>query len=125
MNPATLTIVIAIGISVFVVDLIRKQKMTFKYSLFWLFACSLAVTLSYWNYLLRKISQILGFELLSNFIFFCFLGFFALLTLFLTIYINEQNTRSDLLAQAVGILEYRLKQLEKPAESESPKDASS
>ena len=103
---------ISIIIFIFVIELIRRQRMTFKYSMFWLAACGTVLFLTHNDLLLKKMSQIAGFELTSNFIFFLLLVFFIFLSLRLTIYINEQSNRSDLLAQTVGILEYKLKHLE-------------
>lgn len=111
MSVKLLAMIISILIFFFVIELIRRQKMTFKYSLFWLSGCILVLVFSPHEHLLAQISQSAGFELLSNFLFFFLLVFFILLSLLLTIYINEQNNRSEQLAQAVGILEYQLKKL--------------
>ena len=117
MPVKTFTTLISIVIFIFVIELIRRQKMTFKYSMFWLAACGTALFLTYNDFLLKKLTQITGFELTSNFIFFLLLVFFIFLSLRLTIYINEQSNRSDLLAQTVGILEHKLKHLEEKLKS--------
>ncbi len=113
MPAKTFAMVISIIIFLFVVELIRRQKMTFKYSTFWLGTCILVLFFAFNEHLLTKISQMAGFKLLSNFIFFFLLVFFIFLSLLLTIYINEQNSRSETLAQSIGLLEYKLKQFEK------------
>ena len=109
MAVKTFAILTSLLIFFFVIELIRRQKTTFKYSLFWIITCTIVLFFTYHDGLLRKISQLAGFELLSNFIFFLLLVFFIVLSLILTIYVNEQNNRSDLLAQSVGMLEYELK----------------
>ncbi len=82
--------------------------MTFKYSLAWL-SVSLAVVFFAFNEnVLFGLAKWVGFQLPSNFIFFSLLVFFVFLTLLLTLYINEQNTKTEKLAQALGILEYKL-----------------
>ena len=121
MTPVIVTIVLSISISAFVIELIRSQRMTFKYSLFWLLSCLGAILFSFQPDLLLRLSDLFGFELLSNFIFFCFLAFFTIVTLFLTIYINQQNMRNDSLVQTVGILEAKLRELEKKTGCESSK----
>ncbi len=112
MPTKTFAILISIMIFLFVIELIRRQKMTFKYSTFWLSACIIVLFFAVNDECLGKISEMTGFQLLSNFIFFLLLVFFIVLSLLLTIYINEQNNRSETLAQSIGILECKLKQLQ-------------
>ncbi|PIQ86869.1 MAG: hypothetical protein COV74_03290 [Candidatus Omnitrophica bacterium CG11_big_fil_rev_8_21_14_0_20_45_26] len=113
MNVNFFAILSAFLILCLVIELIRQQKMTFKYSLSWLSASLLVIILAFNEKLLAKISTFFGFELLSNFIFFLLLLFFVFLSLRLTIFINEQNNRSETLAQTVGILEHKINELEK------------
>lgn len=113
MPVKTFAIAVSILIFLFVIEFIRRQKMTFKYSAFWFAACGAVIFFAFQDKWLAKIAQWAGFELLSNFIFFLLLIFFIFLSLLLTLYINEQNNRSETLAQAIGILEYQLKELKK------------
>ena len=113
MHAKTFAIFISFIILLAVIELVRRQKMTFKYSTLWLGICASVAFFSINDRLLKKISVFFGFELLSNFVFFLLLIFFILICLLLTIYANEQNNRSDTLTQTVGILEYQLKELEK------------
>ncbi len=113
MQAKTFAIFASLTILLFVIELIRRQKMTFKYSTLWLGICATGVFFSINDRLLKKISVILGFELLSNFVFFLLLLFFIFICLLLTLYINEQNNRSDTLAQTVGILEYKMGEFQK------------
>lgn len=113
MRAQLFAVIVSFLILGFVVDSIRRQKMTFKYSAFWL-ASSVGVILVALNQgFLEKVSKMAGFQLPSNFIFFLLLSFFVFLSLLLTIYVNEQNSRTETLSQAVGALEYKLKKLEK------------
>ncbi len=102
----------SIGLFIFVIDLIRREKMTFKYALTWLGICAAVLTFAIDAPLLSRLAHLAGFKLPSNFVFFLFLIFEILLGLLLTIYSNEQNKRSEILAQAVAILEARVKSLE-------------
>jgi hypothetical protein len=108
MGVKTFAIVIAFSIFILVLELIRRQKMTFKYSLAWLSASLTVVFFALNESVLFGLAKWVGFQLPSNFIFFSLLVFFVLLTLRLTLYINEQNTKTEKLAQAIGILEYKL-----------------
>jgi len=113
MQAKYFAIFVAVSIFLFVVELIRKQKMTFRYSVFWLSACVFVLLFSIADHLLIPTAHFFGFTLPSNFVFFLVQVFFLFLSLFLTLYINEQNNRTDTLIQQVGILQFRVKQLEK------------
>ncbi len=123
MRAQTFAIIISFLILLFVIDSIRRQKMTFKYSALWLGACIAVAFLALNEKLIEKISKIAGFELPSNFIFFLLLSFFVFLSLLLTIYINEQNSRTETLSQAVGALEYKIKKIEKKLPDEDKKSS--
>ena len=47
----------------------------------------------------------LGFEVPSNFIFFCLMGAFVFLSLLLTVFLCQQNRRNDRMAQKIALLE--------------------
>lgn len=113
MHARTFALMVSICIFLFIIELIREQKMTFKYSVFWLCASGFTLVLAFNMQLLSQLSHLAGFELTSNFVFFLFLAFISLLCLFLTVYMNEQNSRTESLAQTVGILESQLRELKK------------
>ncbi len=112
MQAKHFAILIAAAIFLFVVDLIRRQKMTFRYSLFWLTSCIAVILISIWDGVLRQLAHAVGFKLTSNFVFFLLLAFFTGVTLMLTIYINEQNERTQSLAQTISALQYKIQKLE-------------
>lgn len=119
MQAKTFAILIAIFIFLLIVDLIRRQKMTFKYSLFWLSASAATLFLAVFDNTLHSLSRLAGFELSSNFVFFLFLAFISTLCLFLTVYINEQSDRTEKLAQALGLLDCRVRKLQEELEKKN------
>ncbi len=112
MNVKYFAIACSFAILIFVIELIRREKMTFKYALTWLAIGFTVLGFAIYDPLLYKLSTLAGFTLPSNFVFFLFLLFEILLGLLLTLYANEQNKRSEILAQSVAILEARVKTLE-------------
>ena len=108
---------LAIGISLtiffFVIDLVRRHKLTFKYALAWLFVSALALFFSVFSNALFAIATFLGFELPSNFIFFALMCAFVFLSLLLTVFLCQQNDRNDAMAQKIAILELELNELKK------------
>jgi hypothetical protein len=113
MHPKIFALIMTSLVLVLVIDRIRRQKMTFKYALAWLASSALVFFFTIKDNWLNSLSQWAGFALPSNFIFFLLLIFVIFFSLLLTIHINEQNSRTESLAQAVAKLDYRLKKLEK------------
>lgn len=113
MHPKIFAIIMACIILILVIDLIRRQKMTFKYALTWLALSVSVLLLAIQNSWLNNLAHWAGFTLPSNFIFFLLLVFVIFFSLLLTLHINEQNSRAESLAQAIAKLDYRLKKLEK------------
>jgi len=112
MHPKTFAFITTFIILLLVIDLIRRQKMTFKYALAWLASSVLVLFFTIQDHWLNKLAAGAGFTLPSNFIFFLLLIFVIFFSLLLTIHINEQNSRAESLAQAIAKLDYRLKKLE-------------
>ena len=117
MHPKIFALIMTSLILVLVIDRIRRQKMTFKYALTWLISSSLVLLFTIQDGWLKKFAQWAGFALPSNFIFFLLLIFVIFFSLLLTIHINEQNSRTESLIQAIAKLDYRIKKLEKEESS--------
>ncbi|MFA5260087.1 MAG: DUF2304 domain-containing protein [Candidatus Omnitrophota bacterium] len=113
MSVKILSSLLAFLLLAFIVELVRREKLTFKYAAGWLLVSLGGLLLSFFDGILLSISGFLGFELLSNFIFFAMIGVFVFLSLLLTIMLCQQNTRNDRMAQKIGLLENRLEKIEK------------
>lgn len=111
MQARTFAILAAVFVLLYVINLIRKQKMTFKYSTAWFGACIAVLFIAVNDRILYAASHWAGFALASNFVFFLVLLFVVMLGLLLTVYVNEQNNRTENLAQAVAILEEKINKL--------------
>lgn len=106
-------LIITLLILAAVVDSIRREKMTFKYAANWFLGGMTAILFSLNEQWIFKLSQWAGFSLPSNFIFFLLLVFVIFLSLGMTLFINEQNSRAESLAQAIAKLENEINQLKK------------
>jgi len=122
MQAKTFAILAAILIFAGIINQIRQQRMTFRFSILWLLGSILVLFLAFNDRLLGLIAQKAGFQLTSNFIFFLFLCFTVLVSLCLTLYINEQTTRTERLTQSLGILELKLKKIEEKLSHITHKD---
>ncbi len=108
MKLQILAIGISVALFVFVLELVRRRRLTFKYAFGWLFACALAVVFSFFHEILFNFATLLGFELPSNFIFFSLFCVFIVLSLLLTVFLCQINSRNDRLAQRMALLELEL-----------------
>lgn len=111
----TKILVIALSFSIFclVLELIRREKLTFKYALLWLGMSLLALLLAILDNFILKLAKLFGFVLPSNFIFFIMGVVFILVSLLLTVYLCQQSSRNELISQKIGILAMEVKELKK------------
>ena len=105
MTSQTLTVLLAVSLLMFVVELVRREKLLFKYAFGWILICALAIGAAVFKDWLFRIAYWVGFELPSNFIFFTSLAGITFLSLLLTIFLCQQNMRNDKIAQKLGLLE--------------------
>ncbi len=111
MTIQALAIILSLGIFVFVLELVRREKLTFKYAISWLFLAVLGLFCSIFKDSLFAVSRWCGFELPSNFIFFVLLCAFVFLSLLLTVFLCQQNSRNDRMAQALGLLDLEIRKV--------------
>ena len=111
MGTKTLAAILSFLVMITVIELVRREKLTFKYAVGWLLISFAAIFFAIFNKLLFNISRWFGFELASNFIFFTLLSSFVFLSLLLTTFLCQQNVRNDTMAQKIGILEMELMHL--------------
>ena len=119
MSIKLIAICISLGVFLFVIELVRRRRLTFKYALGWLAASLAAVFFSIFENYLFELSRWLGFELPSNFIFFTMFCLIVFLSLLLTVFLCQQNNRNDKMVQKLALLEFELKQLKEKIPPES------
>ncbi len=118
MSIKLLGITLAVIILSIVVELTRREKLTFKYAAIWLMVSSTAVFFAVFDELLFKIAYAFGFQLPSNFIFFVLMTAFVFITLLMTIFLCQQNRRNDKMAQRLAMLEFEVEELKKGFDSD-------
>jgi len=109
MSAQSLAIIFLVGIFLFVLELVRQEKLTFKYASGWFLICLAGIFFAVFKKYLFAVSDFLGFQLPSNFIFFALFAAFVLMSLFLTIFLCQQNSRNDIMAQKIARIEFELK----------------
>lgn len=111
MNARFLSLALCVFLFFFILELIRRDKLTFKYAAGWLIGCVLGVGMAMADQAVVRLSELLGFQLASNFIFYAFLCGFVFLSLLLTVFLCQQNKRNDKMAQKIALLENELEKL--------------
>lgn len=113
MNTKMLAFGFLIWLLVFVIDLVRRERLTFKYAAGWILLAIGGMALVSFDHLIALLSRALGFALPSNFIFFCAVVGGVLMSLFLTLFLCQQNNHNDRMAQKIGLLENEINELKK------------
>lgn len=113
MNIKTLTISLALFLVILIIELVREEKLTFKYAFGWLVLALLGMLFVVFDKFVWSMARFFGFTLASNFIFFSLLCGFIFLCLIMTIFLCQQNKRNDIMAQKIGLLENQLENCKK------------
>jgi len=113
MNIHVVAFAVSLAIFIFVIELVRRRKLTFKYAMGWLLVSAGAIFFTVFYRFLFACAAFLGFELPSNFIFFTLFCVFVTLSLLMTVFLCQQNNRNDVMAQKIALLEFELKELKK------------
>lgn len=117
MSAKMIALIVLSGFFIFIIDLIRREKMTFKFAFGWLLAMAGGIIIVMADKLFERLASFLGFELLSNFIFFCCIGIAVLLGLLLTVFLCQQSRCNERLAKKIALLEYEINKARNQTES--------
>jgi hypothetical protein len=110
-----IAIVVLIGI-VYLVSLIRKNRLELKYALSWLIVAVLVLIIDCFPILMEKLAKLLGIASPVNMMF--FIGFLFSLVIILTLTVAISITASSVkrLVQKISLLEKRIEELENKEE---------
>ncbi len=100
-------------ILIVVVDLIRREKLRARYSLFWLLAGVIFLVFSLWQDLLNLAARVIGIYNSTNALFFIgFIGTVVIL-LYFSVIISGLSLENKKLIEKLSILSWRVEELEK------------
>jgi len=120
VNP--LAIIGSFILLLIILELIRRKYLRERYALLWIVTGGLFLLLSIKVSLLVWISNLLGFSIPSNALFFFGLLFLVLLSLGLTVITSRLAEKNRILTQKVVLLEKRIADLENPGGTTHPRD---
>ena len=98
---------------IIMIGFIKRDNINIKYALLWLISGFLVLIAILIPNLLEKISHFLGFELMSNMIFFVAILVLFALSLSFTIIISKQTQKIRLLIQEISLLKTKMEGMEK------------
>lgn len=97
-------IIVSLFLFISTLNLVRKQKISFKYSLLWIISSIILLFISLFPGLFNSITNLIGFQLSSNFVIAILIFFLLIITRQLTKIVSEQNKKITKLVQEVSIL---------------------
>ncbi len=102
----------AIGLLLFVLELVRRRALMERYALLWLASSAVILVLAVWSDALTLLARQLGILSAPNALFFVALAFVLLLLLHFSAAMSRLTDQSKVLAQRQAILEQRLSEIE-------------
>lgn len=106
-------ILAAVGLLLFVLELVRRRALMERYALLWLFSSIVILVLAVWTDALTAIARQLGIVSAPNALFFVAIAFILLLLLHFSAAMSRLTDQSKVLAQRQAILEHQVRELER------------
>ena len=119
MSASVLAIATSVITLVFIIDLLRRGVLKEKYAVLWLSVAGVALILSVFPALLEWITETLGFEVPSNFLFFGTIVVLVLVAVQLSYELSGHEAKIRRLAEEVALQQEELRQLRDAIDGES------
>ncbi len=126
MLPQRLTVTLIIAIVIFfaaVLVLLKKRRLALKYTLLWFLTGFLLLILVAFPNLMSTLASLVGIKSRMNALYIFLIAFLIILVLSLTSIASRQTDRIRALAQAMAVLEERVRGLEAASGDGSGKDS--
>jgi hypothetical protein len=105
-------IVGAVGLLLFVLELVRRRALMERYALLWLLSSVVILGLAIWDDALNVLARQIGIVSAPNALFFVAVGFILLLLLHFSAATSRLTDQSKVLAQRQAILEQQLHEVQ-------------
>ncbi|MDO9069295.1 MAG: DUF2304 domain-containing protein [Deltaproteobacteria bacterium] len=104
-----------------VLELVRRRRLAEGYSLLWILTAVALVVLSLWRDLLDILAQMIGIFYPPTALFVVGFGFLILILLQFSLVITRLSAENKQLAQQLGILKWKLEQLQEESNERKKK----
>ena len=102
--------VAAVGLALYVLDLVRRRKLSEEFSLLWLLSTAVIALLGFSTGVLRTVTSALGIMYESSTVFAAGIGFTVILLLYLSVRLSRLSQENLLLARELALLRRRLEE---------------
>ena len=102
------SILFSLFIIVFILIMLRKRKMSIKYSLIWLLLFAILLIAALIPNFLVWITHVLGFKAASNMVISSVLAVLVIISIVLTVIVSTQDRKIRLLVQEVSLLKRKI-----------------
>ena len=100
------------GLFFVVFELVRRRRLMERYALLWLFSAIVVLGLAVWKDLLEEVARAMGIFYAPSALFVIALGCISVMLLHFSLVISRLVDQSKVLAQRLGMLEQRLREVE-------------
>jgi hypothetical protein len=118
------SIILAVGASlavfVFVLELVRRRRLSEEYSLLWLLTALAMLVVSAWRDLLHGMAAVVGIVYPPNLLFLLAALFTLAILLYHSTVITRLTRENKDIAQHVALLQYEVEQLRRELEQKAP-----
>ena len=111
MSASVLAILTAVVTLVFIVDLLRRGVLKEKYAVLWLSVAGMALLLSVFPSLLEWVTNVFGFEVPSNLLFFGTIVVLVLVAVQLSYELSSHEAKIRRLAEEIALQQQALREL--------------
>ena len=101
----------AVGLALFVLDLVRRRKLSEEYSLLWVVATAVVAVLGFSTPLLQGLTRVLGILYAGSTVFACGLAFATAGLLYVSVKLSRLGQENHTLAREVAFLRLELQEL--------------
>jgi hypothetical protein len=103
--------VAAVGLALYVLDLVRRRRLSEEYSLLWVVASAAVAILGFSTPLLRAITHALGILYEGSTVFFIGLAFATAMLLYLSVKLSRLGQENHALVRELALLRFELEEL--------------
>lgn len=107
LKVVSITFLILLIVIIF--NLLKKEKITIKYSIAWLLPCIILLIFTLIPGFMTWTTKVLGFQTASNMIFALLIVLLMLITILLTMIVSNQKNQIRKLIQEISIIKEQLK----------------
>ncbi len=103
--------VLAVGLALYVLDLVRRRRLSEEYSLLWVVASVAVAILGFTTPLLRALTRALGILYEGSTVFFFGLAFATAMLLYLSVKLSRLGQENHALTRELALLRFELDEL--------------